>query len=122
MHDFHLLTNITVALFFAFVGGLIARRIGLPTIVGYLLAGIAIGPFTPGFQGDVAAISELAEIGIIFLMFGVGLHFSLHDLWVVRDIALPGAVIQMTIATLLGIGLTQLWGWSLSSSLILGLA
>lgn len=122
MGEIHLLTNITIALFAAFVGGIIARRIGMPTIVGYLLAGIAIGPFTPGFVGDVHAISELAEIGIIFLMFGVGLHFSLHDLWVVRNIALPGAIIQMTVATALGFGLTQLWGWSLSASLILGLA
>lgn len=120
--EFHLITNITLALVAAFVGGLLARVIGLPTIVGYLVAGIAIGPFTPGYEGDVEAIAELAEIGIIFLMFGVGLHFSLRDLWVVRDIALPGAVIQMTIATLLGIGLTQLWGWSLQSSIILGLA
>lgn len=122
MTEFHLLTNITVALCFAFLGGVIARRLGMPTIVGYLLAGIVIGPFTPGFVGDVEAIAELAEIGIIFLMFGVGLHFSLHDLWVVRDIALPGAVIQTAVATLLGIGLTQLWGWSLESSIIFGLA
>ncbi len=122
MQDFHLLTNITVALVAAFVGGVVARGIGLPTIVGYLLAGIAIGPFTPGFVGDVRAIGELAEIGIIFLMFGVGLHFSLRDLWVVRDIALPGALIQMALVTLLGFGLTQLWGWSIGASLILGLA
>ncbi len=122
MQEFHLLTNITVALLAAFLGGVVARRLGLPTIVGYLVAGIAIGPFTPGFVGDVGAISELAEIGIIFLMFGVGLHFSLRDLWVVRDIALPGAVVQMTVATALGVGLTQLWGWSLQASLILGLA
>lgn len=122
MQELHLVTDITVALFAAFLGGVIARRLGLPTIVGYLIAGVAIGPFTPGFVGDVQAISELAEIGIIFLMFGVGLHFSLRDLWVVRDIALPGAVVQMTLATLLGVILTQLWGWSLQASLILGLA
>ena len=122
MQEFHLLTNITVALFAAFLGGIVARRLRMPTIVGYLVAGIAIGPFTPGFVGDVDAILELAEIGIVFLMFGVGLHFSLRDLWVVRDIALPGAVIQMALATLLGVGLTQLWGWSLQASLILGLA
>lgn len=122
MQEFHLLTNITVALFAAFLGGIVARRLGMPTIVGYLVAGIAIGPFTPGFVGDVGAILELAEIGVVFLMFGVGLHFSLRDLWVVRDIAIPGAVIQMTVATLLGIGLTQLWGWSLQASVILGLA
>lgn len=122
MDGLYLLTNITVALFAAFLGGLAARRFGLPTIVGYLVAGIAIGPFTPGFVGDTHAITELAEIGIILLMFGVGLHFSLHDLWVVRDIALPGALIQMTLATALGVGLTQLWGWSLQASLILGLS
>ncbi|HZQ05468.1 MAG TPA: cation:proton antiporter [Anaerolineae bacterium] len=122
MEELHLLTNITIALLAAFVGGIAARRFGLPTIVGYLLAGIAIGPFTPGFVGDVAAISELAEIGVIFLMFGVGLHFSLHDLWVVRDIALPGAIIQILAATALGFGLTQLWGWTVIESLIFGLA
>ncbi|RIK30847.1 MAG: sodium:proton exchanger [Chloroflexi bacterium] len=122
MQEIHLLTNITIALVAAFTGGLVARLLNLPTIVGYLLAGIAIGPFTPGFVGDIEAITELAEIGIIFLMFGVGLHFSLHDLWVVRGIALPGAIVQTTLATLLGIGLTQLWGWSLSSSIIFGLA
>ncbi len=122
VQELHLVTNITVALLAAFLGGVVARRLGLPTIVGYLVAGIAIGPFTPGFVGDVEAISELAEIGIIFLMFGVGLHFSLRDLWVVRDIALPGAVIQTMIATVLGIGLTQLWGWSLQASLVFGLA
>lgn len=122
MEEFHLLTNITVALLAAFLGGVVARRFGLPTIVGYLVAGIAIGPFTPGFVGDIEAIQELAEIGIIFLMFGVGLHFSLRDLWVVRDIALPGALIQMLVATLLGVGLTQLWGWTLQASLVLGVA
>lgn len=122
MQEFHLISNITIALFAAFLGGVLARRLGLPTIVGYLVAGIAIGPFTPGFVGDIEAISELAEIGVIFLMFGVGLHFSLRDLWVVRDIALPGAVIQMALSTVLGVALTQLWGWSLQSSIILGLA
>lgn len=122
MGEIHLLTNITVALVAAFVGGILARRVGMPTIVGYLLAGIVIGPFTPGFVGDTEQIAELAEIGIIFLMFGVGLHFSLHDLWVVRDVALPGAPLQMLVATLLGVGLTQLWGWDLTSSIMLGLS
>jgi len=122
MQELHLLTNITVALFAAFLGGIIARRLNMPTIVGYLLAGIVIGPFTPGFVGDVGAISQLAEIGVIFLMFGVGLHFSLRDLWVVRDIALPGAVIQMALVTALGFGLTQLWGWTIGASLIFGVA
>ena len=122
MHDVPLLINITLALVVAFIGGVIARRIGLPTIVGYLLAGIAIGPFTPGFVGDVETIQQLAELGVIFLMFGVGLHFSLGDLWRVRDIAIPGALIQTAITTLLGFALTQLWGWSVASGIVLGLA
>ncbi|CAG0947068.1 Putative cation/proton antiporter YbaL [Anaerolineae bacterium] len=122
MHNTNLLTNITIALLTAFAGGAFARRLKLPTIVGYLLAGVAIGPFTPGFVGDVEAISQLAELGVIFLMFGVGLHFSLHDLWVVRDIAIPGAILQMTLATALGFIVAQVWGWSLSASLLFGLA
>src|SRR5215212_5694283 len=122
MHELPLLINIAVALVVAFFGGVIARRIGLPTIVGYSLAGIVIGPFTPGFVGDVETISQLAELGVIFLMFGVGLHFSLGDLWKVRDIAIPGALGQTIIATLLGYGLTQLWGWPKSAGFVLGLA
>ena len=122
MHDLHLLNNIAMALVTAFTGGILARRIRLPTIVGYLLAGMAIGPFTPGFVGDVADISQLAELGVIFLMFGVGLHFSLRDLWAVRAIAIPGAVIQILIATALGFALTQLWGWTVAASLVLGFA
>ncbi|PKN91641.1 MAG: sodium:proton exchanger [Chloroflexi bacterium HGW-Chloroflexi-6] len=122
MHDVPLLINITLALIVAFVGGVIARRIGLPTIVGYLLAGIAIGPFTPGFVGDIETIQQLAELGVIFLMFGVGLHFSFQDLWNVRDIAIPGALIQTAFATLLGFGLSQLWGWTPLAGLVLGLA
>jgi CPA2 family monovalent cation:H+ antiporter-2 len=122
MHELPLLINIAVALVLAFVGGVIARRAGLPTIVGYMLAGIAIGPFTPGFVGDVHTVSQLAELGVIFLMFGVGLHFSLADLWKVRDIAVPGALGQTIIATLLGYWLTQLWGWPKPASLVLGLA
>ncbi len=122
MHDLPLLINITLALVVAFIGGILARRVGLPTIVGYLLAGIFIGPFTPGFEGDVETIQQLAELGVIFLMFGVGLHFSFNDLWRVRDIAVPGALIQTAIATLIGFGLTQLWGWSITAGIILGLA
>jgi CPA2 family monovalent cation:H+ antiporter-2 len=122
MHEVPLLINITLALVVAFCGGLIARRIGLPTIVGYLLAGIAIGPFTPGFVGDVETIQQLAELGVIFLMFGVGLHFSFADLWRVRDIAIPGALLQTALASLLGFGLTQLWGWTVSAGIILGLS
>lgn len=123
MHgELSLLLNITVALVVAFIGGIAARRIGLPTIVGYLVAGVVIGPFTPGFVGDTHTISQLAEIGVIFLMFGVGLHFSLKDLWSVRSIAIPGAILQMIFVTLLGFVLGQLWGWSVPASLTLGLA
>jgi CPA2 family monovalent cation:H+ antiporter-2 len=122
MHDVPLLLNISLALIVAFFGGVIARRIGLPTIVGYLLAGIVIGPFTPGFVGDIETIQQLAELGIVFLMFGVGLHFSFNDLWRVRDIAIPGALIQTAFASLLGFGLSQLWGWSVSAGIVLGLA
>lgn len=122
MHSLPLLINITLALVIAFVGGVVARRLGLPTIVGYLFAGIAIGPFTPGFVGDIETIQQLAELGVIFLMFGVGLHFSFQDLWRVRDIAVPGALIQTAIATLMGYVLAQLWGWSASAGLVLGLA
>ncbi|MBL8120500.1 MAG: cation:proton antiporter, partial [Anaerolineae bacterium] len=99
-----------------------ARKLGLPTLVGYLLAGLVIGPFTPGFVGDSGDISQLAEMGVIFMMFGVGLHFSLKDLWSVRRIAVPGAVFQMIGATIMGLLLTQLWGWSVSSGLVLGLS
>ena len=122
MHNLPLLVNIAVALLVAFFGGVIARRIGLPTIVGYLLAGIAIGPFTPGFVGDIDTIRQLAELGVIFLMFGVGLHFSFGDLWRVRDIAIPGALAQMLLATALGYLLSQVWGWPKSAGLVLGLA
>jgi CPA2 family monovalent cation:H+ antiporter-2 len=123
MHqDFTLIATITMGLFTAFVGGYIARKLGLPSLVGYLLAGLAIGPFTPGFVGDSHAANQLAEMGVIFMMVGVGLHFSLKDLWDVRRIAIPGAILQMLFATALGYGLSQLWGWSVSAGLVLGLA
>lgn len=121
-HDLALLITITMAILTALVGGYAARRLGLPTLVGYLIAGMVIGPFTPGFVGDVGAISQLAEMGVIFMMFGVGLHFSLKDLWAVRAIAIPGAIGQMLIATALGFTVTQLWGWSVEASLVLGLS
>lgn len=123
MHqDVSLLANLAIALVIAFAGGVLARRIGLPTIVGYLVAGMAIGPFTPGFVGDVEDISQLAEIGVIFLMFGVGLHFSLKDLWAVHHVALPGAIAQMVLLTGLGFALSQWWGWTPLAGLILGIA
>lgn len=121
-HDLNLFVTITMAVLAAFAGGYAARKLGLPTLVGYLVAGLAIGPFTPGFVGDSAAINQLAEMGVIFMMFGVGLHFSIKDLWSVRSIAIPGALIQMFVATLLGFALTQLWGWTVEAGLVLGLA
>jgi len=122
MHEIPLLINIGVALAAALVGGLMARRARVPPIVGYLVAGMAIGPFTPGFVGDVDTISQLAELGVIFLMFGVGLHFSLRDLWRVRGVAIPGALGQMAITTALGYGVGRWWGWSGEASIVLGLA
>ena len=122
MHDITLLINIVIALVVAFFGGVIAQRIGLPTIVGYLVAGIALGPFTPGFIGDTDIITQLAELGVIFLMCGVGLHFSLSDLWKVRTVAIPGALGQMFLTTMLAYGLSQWWGWSPASGIVLGLA
>jgi monovalent cation:H+ antiporter-2, CPA2 family len=117
-----LLVTIAVAVAYALVGGLLARRMGLPTIVGYLIAGVALGPFTPGFRGDDAAIHELAEFGVILLMFGIGMHFSFRDLWQVRDIAIPGALLQMAATTALAYGLARYSGASPASALVLGIA
>src|SRR5215471_17416157 len=103
-HDTPLIAMLSIGLAFAFIGGFVAIRLHLPPIVGYLLAGIAVGPFTPGFVGDPKLAAELAEIGVILLMFGVGMHFSVRDLWAVRTIALPGAIAQIMAATLLGFG------------------
>ena len=122
VHDLGLILDVITALAYAAVGGLAARRLHLPPIVGYLLAGVAIGPFTPGFVGDAQTLELLAELGVVFLMFGVGLHFSLRDLWQVRDIAIPGALIQMTVATGLGYALARGWGWSPGGALLLGAA
>lgn len=122
MHELPLLINIAVALAAALVGGTIARLLRMPSIVGYMLAGIAIGPFTPGYSGDIGTISQLAELGVIFLMFGVGLHFSIADLWKVRNIAIPGAIGQMALTTILGYCFAIYLGWSPSASLVLGLA
>lgn len=122
MSNLNLLIEITIALAAAFIGGLLARRVGLPTIVGYLLAGVAIGPFTPGFVSDVDTISQLAELGVIFLMFGVGLDFSLKDLWRVRDIAISGALLFMAAVGGLAYLLSQTWGWSPQAGLVLAFA
>lgn len=122
MDELTILINITVSLAVAFAGGLLARLLKFPTLVGYLLAGVVISPFTPGFSGNLSTIQNLAELGVIFLLFGVGLHFSLRDLWVVRTIAIPGALIQLVVITIFGMLLTHVWGWSLISSLLLGIA
>jgi monovalent cation:H+ antiporter-2, CPA2 family len=121
-HNISLITTIAAALGFGLIFGMIAVRFKLPALVGYLFAGILIGPATPGFVADVALASQLAEIGVMLLMFGVGLHFSLDDLLEVRAIALPGAILQIAVATGLGIGVAHLWGWSLGAGLVFGLA
>jgi len=121
-HGGELITTIALGLSAAFLAGLLAKRLRLPTIVGYLLAGIALGPFTPGLFADPEIATELAEIGVILLMFGVGLHFSFRDLLAVRGIAIPGAVFQSAVATLLGIGLGLALGWGVVSGLVLGIS
>jgi CPA2 family monovalent cation:H+ antiporter-2 len=121
-HDITLITTIAVGLAFAFVGGFIAVRLRLPPLVGYLLAGIAVGPFTPGFIADARLAPQLAEIGVILLMFGVGMHFSLRDLLAVQAVALPGALAQIAAATALGFGVAKSWGWPTGAGLVFGLA
>ncbi|MGR0185895.1 cation:proton antiporter domain-containing protein [Azospirillum aestuarii] len=121
-HDVPLISMIAIAFGLAFIFGYLADRIRLPPLVGYLMAGIIIGPFTPGFVADSGLAAQLAEIGVILLMFGVGLHFSPSDLLAVRKIAIPGAVGQIGLATVLGVGLAWLWGWSLGAGLVLGLS
>jgi CPA2 family monovalent cation:H+ antiporter-2 len=121
-HETPLIATIVVGLGLAFVFGTIAQRLRIPPLVGYLIAGVAVGPFTPGFVADQALATELAELGIILLMFGVGLHFSLQDLLSVRKIAVPGAVVQIAAATLMGLGLAWLMGWSIPAGLVFGLA
>src|SRR6186713_2563207 len=121
-HETPLIATIVVGLGLAFVFGTIAQRFRIPPLVGYLLAGVAVGPFTPGFVADQALAMELAELGIILLMFGVGLHFSLQDLLSVRKIAVPGAIVQIAAATLMGMGLAWLVGWGLLAGFVFGLA
>src|SRR3954452_11089365 len=112
----------SVALALAFVGGFLATRLGLPAIVVYLLAGVVVGPFTPGFVADLGLAPQLAEIGVILLMFGVGIHFSMRDLLAVRSVAVPGAVGQIAVVTALAVLLTTWWGWSIEAGIVLGLA
>src|SRR5690348_274454 len=116
-HDTPLIATIVAGLALAFIFGAIAHRLRVSPLVGYLLAGIAMEPYTPGFVGDQALANELAEIGVILLMFGVGLHFSLKELWSVRMIAIPGAIAQIGLATLLGLGLALLLGWTVGAGI-----
>lgn len=121
-HSVTLIHTIAAALGLALALGFVATRLRLPALIGYLLAGVVIGPYTPGFVADAAMASQLAEIGVMLLMFGVGLHFSWGDLLAVRKIAVPGAVVQMMVATALGMALATWWGWGLGGALVFGLA
>jgi len=121
-HATPLITLMTIGLGLAFLFGMIASRLRLSPLVGYLIAGVAIGPFTPGYVADGYLAAELAELGVILLMFGVGLHFSLDDLLSVRAIAIPGALAQMAAATLMGVGMGAAMGWSLEAGIVFGLA
>jgi CPA2 family monovalent cation:H+ antiporter-2 len=121
-HDVSLITTIAAGLGLGLVMGFLATRLGVPPLVGYLLAGIIIGPATPGFVADVQLTSQLAELGVMLMMFGVGLHFSLEDLIAVRRIAIPGAILQIAVATALGAATALGWGWSLGAGLVFGLS
>lgn len=121
-HDTPLIATIVAGLGLAFIFGALANRFRIPPLVGYLVAGVLVGPNTPGFVADAGLANELAEIGVILLMFGVGLHFSLKDLLSVRAIAVPGAIVQIGFATALGAGLAWMLGWSLGAGLVFGLA
>ena len=121
-HAVPLIATIAVGLGLALILGVVASRLKLPPLVGYLLAGIFIGPWTPGFVADVNLAQQLAEIGVMLLMFGVGMHFSIDDLLQVRRIALPGAIAQIAAATALGTGVALLWGWPIGHGIVLGIA
>src|SRR6476659_6603178 len=122
MHEFTLISTIAAGFGLALVLGYAANRAGAPPLVGYLLAGILIGPATPGYVADMALTSELAEIGVMLMMFGVGLHFSIPDLMAVQRIAIPGAVVQIAAATGLAALTAHMWGWSWGASLVFGIA
>ena len=121
-HDVDLIILLAVGFGVALFFGYIAARLRLPPLIGYLIAGIIISPNTPGVEADIHLANQLAELGVMFLMFGVGMHFSLNDLLLVRRIALPGAILQIAVATLLGIGVSMLWGWNFGSALVFGLS
>ena len=117
-----LIATIVVGLGLAFVFGAIAHRLKIPLLIGYIVAGVIIGPFTPGYVADQGFALQLAEVGVILLMFGVGLHFSLHDLLSVRAVAVPGALGQMVLVSALGFGLARLMGWTAGAGVVFGLA
>jgi len=121
-HDVELIILLAVGFGLALIFGYLAARLRLPPLIGYLIAGILISPNTPGVVGDIHLANQLAELGVMFLMFGVGMHFSLGDLMQVRRIALPGAILQIAVATLLGMGVSMMWGWSFGSALVFGLS
>ncbi|KAB1855764.1 sodium:proton antiporter [Acinetobacter tandoii] len=121
-HNVDLIILLAFGFGLALVFGYLAARLRLPPLIGYLIAGIIISPNTPGIVADIQLANQLAELGVMFLMFGVGMHFSLNDLLQVRRIALPGAILQIAVATLLGIGVSMLWGWSFGSALVFGLS
>ncbi|UQN08274.1 YbaL family putative K(+) efflux transporter [Deinococcus sp. QL22] len=121
-HHTDLIAALAIGLTLAFFGGLLATRLRLPPLVGYLLAGIVVGPFTPGFVADAAIAAQLSEIGVMLLMFGVGLHFSISDLLAVRRIAVPGALLRIVMITVLSTVVSQWWGWTVGQGIILGLA
>jgi len=121
-HNVDLVTTIAVSFGLAMLLGFAAARFRMPPMIGYLLAGVIIGPFTPGFVADMALARQLADIGVMLLMFGVGLHFSLDDLLGVRRIALPGALVQVAVATALGFATARFWGWNFGAAMVLGLA
>jgi len=120
-HDVSLIATLAAGFALALVLGFVAVRLRMPPLVGYLVAGILIGPATPGFVADMGLAAQLAEIGVMLLMFGVGLHFSLDDLMAVKRIAVPGAIVQIVVATVLGMGAALTWGWSVGAALVFGL-
>ncbi|MBK8396028.1 MAG: Kef family K(+) transporter [Leptospiraceae bacterium] len=121
-HNLTLITTIAASLVLSLVFGFIAVKLRLPALIGYLVAGILAGPATPGFVADIELSSQLAEIGVMLLMFGVGLHFSIDDLLAVRKIAVPGAILRIVIATLITIFITKIWGWNIGEGLVFGIS
>ncbi len=121
-HNIDLILTFTGGLAAALVFGYITERLKMSPIVGYLLAGVAVGPFTPGFVANESIAAQFSEVGVILLMFGVGIHFDLKDLYAVRKVAVPGAIVQSAVATVLGALVTSMFGWSLESGLVFGVA